>query len=276
MIDKKLFHKICSDKPDLFSTVPESVISQQHLEELRSIPQVAVGEVPGYDDVSELSRILSKYRPDAFVPTIVYTGTEYGAWDACYAACKKLKKKVQKTLNIYCTDPIILGAPLFWNALNGAFANLLQERFQLPCTCLGCRIYAGAVRIPLCKALDARLLILSSTGPYHRCRIPLGGELFYYCRIFLSGFGIELMQPENTIGTSSDADQQTESVQEFLTCAFARDPYDQIMTKEKSVARPLNMKKFFETFAIPACARVISKILSGAHVDYADEIKKIF
>lgn len=273
MIEKKEFLKICADKPDLFGTFPESMLSLRLIEELRTIPRVAVGEIPGSGDFSPLYETLMQYRPNAFVPTLAYTGTEYGSWNSFYSACKKLKKRIQKDLNIYCTDPVMLGAPSFWKALNVAFTEKLLKRVGLSCVCLGCRLYACALRIPLCKKIESGIFLFWQHGQYGGCSSHAESELFQYCRIFMAGFGIELIQVKENVSfgriTGGGWEDKFDSVQGFLECVFA-----QSFRKGNEGTRMGGCTaKFFESYAIPAVARVISKTLSGSYVNYTDEIR---
>ena len=273
MIEKKEFQKICADKPDLFGAFPESMLSLKQIEELRTIPRVAVGEVPGSGEFNPLYETLMRYRPNAFVPTLAYTGTEYGSWNSFYTACKKLKKHIQRNLNIYCTDPVILGAPSFWKALNAAFRETLRSRFGLNCVCLGCRLYACALRIPLCKKIESGIFLFWQSGQYKGCESLAANDLLMYCRIFMRGFGIDVVQvKEDTVPesvTDGGGKDNHGSAQGFLECVFA-----QSVRKREEGKRPsVCTIKFFESYAIPAVARVISKTLSGMRFNYIDEIQ---
>lgn len=273
MIEKKEFLKICADKPDLFGVFPESVLSLRLIEELRTIPRVAVGEIPGSGDFSPLYETLMQYRPNAFVPTLAYTGTEYGSWSSLYFACKKLKKHIQRDLNIYCADPVMLGTPSFWTALNTAFREKLQRRLGLSCVCLGCRLYACALRIPLCKKIESGIFLFWQRGQYRGCTYSAESELFQYCRIFMAGFGIELIQVKEDVSlgriTGEGQEDNFDASPGFLKCVFA-----QSFREDNEGTRPGSYTaKFFESYAMPAVARVISKTLSGIEVNYADEIR---
>ncbi|MCX8043070.1 MAG: hypothetical protein N3B18_02980, partial [Desulfobacterota bacterium] len=265
MLEKRHFHKLCAEKPDLFGALPDIMLSQQTLEELRSIPRVAVGEMHGSGRFDALYNILSHYRPDAFVPTIAYTGTEYGLWDGLYRACKKFTKTVEIQLHIYCTDPVILGAPSFWRALNGAYETRLRRCFKMPCMCLGCRLYACAVRIPLCKTIDAHSFIWLHDGQYNGCGVPGGKELYHYCRIFMKGFGIELIADASQNQTTDALYSPQEKELPLLQCIIAHDTNDPWLEQR---AAPGFQAKFFEGYAIPAVAHIVSKTLSGVKVDY--------
>lgn len=273
MIEKREFQRICAEKPELFGVFPESVLSLKQIEELQTIPRVAVGEIPGSGDFRPLYEILEQHRPNAFVPTLAYTGTEYGSWSSFYSACKKLKKHIQRDLNIYCIDPVMLGAPSFWKALNATFREILWSRFGLNCFCLGCRVYACALRIPLCKRIGSEIFLFWQRGQFGGCNYPAESEIFHYCRLFMAGFGIEVVQVKNNVSSKhgSDHDQKdnSDSVSEFLECVFAQD-----FRKRDETLQPCGSTvKFFESYAMPAVARIISKTLAGIQVNYTEEIQ---
>jgi len=271
MADKKYLHALFAEKPDIFGTVPEKVLGRRLIEELRSIPNVALGEVPGHGRFAGLYDVLSLHRPDAFVPTLCYVGTEYGSWDNLYRACSKLKKDIQRDLRIYCVDPIIVGSPGLWRALSGVWMQTLTERFQQNCMCLGCRIYACAVRIPLCRLLDARHYISAPNGPYAECAIHESGAVERYCRLFLSGFGVEALDNDKRADHAGHRKDKTIEADEqpVLHCLF-----ESQNKASQGKHAPHATAKFLESFAIPAAAHIVGRTLAGETVDYVREMKR--
>jgi len=275
VITENEYLKLCSEKPDLFGALPDRILSAKRIEELRQIPRVAVGEIPGYGRLEPVLESLSVQRPDAFLPTIAYTGTEYGRWENLKHICVSLKKSVEKKLHIYCTEPVILGSPRFWWALNGLYLPQLYERFGLLGTCYGCRLYAFALRIPLCRTIEAHMFIPSVQGQHEGCATGGCQALRKYGGIFMAGFGIEVVYNDSDkadMGQAVYKKSTKREEKEKLSCVLA--PRIKINNAAKSDEYQ-NTKSFFESYAIPAVARIISKKLTGASVDYSQEIDDI-
>ena len=196
MFLKKKELQILAEKPDIFGDIPENILSEEKINELKRIPRIAVGEVTGPESLKAIFHVLRKIEADAFLPSLAYTGTEYGSWRALDDYLLQFKKNVEKNLRVFVIDPVILGSPNFWWALNGRFGKDLRERFKFFIPCLGCQLYLHALRVPLCKKINARLLIYGDTG-YDKTH----GTIFqkktamYYYKTLLSSFGIDCLTP---------------------------------------------------------------------------------
>jgi hypothetical protein len=179
---------------------------------------------------------------------------------------------------IYVVDPIILGSPRFWWALNGRFAKELQDRFKFYTPCLGCRLYAYTLRIPLCKKVDAKFIIsgqvMESTNNAKVYQCKPARTAF---KTYLSGFGIELLesiideQQEAAIIESLDKKIEIERW-DNLHCVFEKN----FQTINGAYQEPPQIRVFLETFAIPAAAKILSRALSGRVVDYAHIVADTF
>ena len=274
MFSKKLYLKIIAEKPDIFGNIPDSILPEEKIEELRQMPRLAIGEISGVKGLAGLLYSLSKKRPDAFLPTVSYTGTEYGDWKYIEDILKYINKIIEKNLRIYVAEPLILGSPHFWWALNGRFANELRDRFGFYSQCYGCRLYSFALRVPLSKRLNADVLIPADmetrNGDF---KIYNSSLAVNYYSTLMSSFGIYLwythlsgIQKKEMAEEFNLQEQQENS--KILNCIF-KDNYKNL---EGSFKHPSNISSFFETFAIPAAAKIISRTLSGATVDYVREV----
>lgn len=274
MFSRKFYLKIIAEKPDIFGNIPYSILPEEKIEELRQIPRLAIGEISGIQGLEGLLYALSKKRPDAFLPTVSYTGTEYGDWKNLEDILIYIKKTIEKNLRIYTAEPLILGSPHFWWALNGRFVNELRERFGFYSQCYGCRLYSFALRVPLSKKLNANILIPGDTETINGdCKIYNSSLAVKYYSTLMSSFGIELwythlsgIQRKEMIEDFNLQEQQENG--KMLNCIFE----DNYRNLEGSFKHPSNICSFFETFAIPAAAKIISRTLSGATVDYVREV----
>lgn len=273
MVSGNEYLKLCAEKPDLFGSLPAAILNAKRIEELRQIPRVAVGEIPWDGRLEPLLGSLSLQRPDAFLPTIAYTGTEYGPWRNLKSIYASLKKSVEKTLRIYCAEPVILGSPQFWWALNGLYMHRIYEHFGLIGACHGCRLYAFALRIPLCRTIEAHMFIPAVQGPYEGCAMGSCKALIKYSDIFMAGFGIEVVYNSDKPDMLPAGSKRlmTREKKETLSCVLA--PH----VKNNASKSPgyENTKSFFESYAVPAAARIISKKLAGSSVDYSREVSDI-
>jgi len=276
MFSKKYYLKIFAEKPEIFGSIPEKMLSNEQFNEITGIPRLAVMEMsPGVSLEALLHTVLTN-KPDAVLPTISYTGTEYGTWEHYECLLRTIKKKLEKENRIYVAHPVIMGAPDLWWALNGRFASQLQKRFNFFTQCFCCRLYSFALRIPLCKKINAHT-IFSAFQP--RITSETMDDDTYitaqkYYRMFLSSFGISLnysmydttMQKvvNNTDAVCTHAPERHE-----IRCVFRNN----LCNMDGFYDKPDNLSTFFESYAIPAAAKIISGTLAGKRVDYEREVR---
>ncbi len=257
MFIKKTHLKLLAEKPDTFGRIPPEIVSPDRIEELREIPKLAVADITGRYSWSALMRNLAAARPNAVLPSIVYTGTEYGNWGMLDKQVRVLKKKIEKELNMYVTAPVVLGAPRFWNALNGAASRNGHKRFGSINACCGCMLYACAVLVPLCKTVQADMVVSDRGLPAGRCSGVDPGLVMKYCGVLLSSFGISLKDTLHNTVPAPDA----RPVEQIMYCVLEQNG-DNAMLDTKKAA------DYFELFAIPAVAKIIGRKLAGDDVDY--------
>ncbi len=261
MPSRKDVLKLFAEKPDIFSKIPEGFLPQEKVDEYRQIPRLAVGELTVSSHQEAFFQVLQQLKPDAFMPTISYTGTEWGEWSSTGREHRLLKKTIEKEFKIYVTPPVLLGAPRCWWALNGRFQHELTTRFGFCSVCYGCRIYSLALRIPLCKLIDSSLIVSGSSSHKTSQKTYNSSQSAEYCSRFLSSFGIELHTPKESFIKNSESS---------VSCVF-RENY---IAADGSYQKPSKLSQYFENFAIPAMARIVSKALAGSDIDYLTEVEK--
>ena len=78
MFAKKKFLKLLAEKNEIFGSIPENLIAPDKIEEIRRIPVVALGDIRNGKQLLAVLKVLKVKKPDAFLPVLTYTGTEYG------------------------------------------------------------------------------------------------------------------------------------------------------------------------------------------------------
>jgi hypothetical protein len=265
------YRTIIAEKPDTFCCLPKSVVPLEEIEKLKKIPRLALGEICGIESISAMCSALDRTSIDALLPTIVYTGAEFGHWQTLISNLKKIKKLVEKYFGIYCLDPVILGSPAFWWALNGRFIYELTKRFNFYSPCLGCRLYSLAVLVPLCKQIGCMIILSGVTQQKNEAyTINTSEEVMYYSKTMLSNFGINLIKgDENRMCAWHDlVDLSSDNGNRCSNCLL-KDNYRLLNDCLPEI--PEN-KKYFEQFAIPAAAKIISRTLAGKETNYLQEV----
>jgi hypothetical protein len=273
MFAKKKYLRLLAEKNEIFGSVPDELITADKIDEIRQIPIVALGDVRNGNQLLAALKVLKAKKPDAFLPVLTYTGTEYGDVVAFGKYLDLIKTAIEKTLKIYVLDPVIVGAPSFFRALNTSHSAEIKNKFGFYSPCLACRLYALAVMVPFCKKVNAKTIItgeIITDNEDYNFRIF---ENFTYCSKLMKGFGIDLWDGIITEDNKADVlnNLKIKKLPDDvfnLNCAIN----SKCMAETASIGRLENFKKYYEDFAIPAAAKVLSRVFSGTGVDYDKEV----
>jgi hypothetical protein len=274
MISARLYEKIIAEKPDGFKKIPNNILSLPRIEELKKIPRLVVGIIAGTDSMAALHESLKRFKVDAVILVSAYTGTGYGERRSLWKTLQTYKRAIEKTYNVYCTEPLVIGAPEFWWALNGRFMQELLVRFKFYCPCFGCRLYLYALQVPLCRELNISTVISGSSIRNEDRNPPQQtNTVNHYSANLLSSFGIKLIY--NIVGNNADTELNNSLTNDAINgqddcypCVFGKN-YQLLngMWKE-----PSTLNQYFEQFLIPAAAKIISKVLAHRDFEYNNEV----
>jgi hypothetical protein len=260
-MDKRLL-TIFANKPDLIIDFPKWMLPQSKVQGIRRTEHVAIAEIAGRDSIAAAIRACEMRMIKAIVPTIAYTGTEYGSWVTPFEKINILRDKLQSS-NIKVFEPMVIGSPKFWWALCGRYSTHLSKRFNFYSPCVGCHLYFHAIRIPLAKILQVNLVI-GGERELHDGKIKINqikAALDAY-QSFFSKFNVELFLPlrhiesgkeiESIVGMPWDEGQQQ------LECVLSKNYQERdnsIILNEDAI------KGFLDAFAFKKAEEVIKGYL---------------
>ena len=134
------------EKRECVIDFPQWLLSPAQIRNYKGIPGLAIVEMAGRDSVAAAIRAAEEGEYTDFIPTYVYTGTEFGNWRSVSDAVDRLSKRLP---GIRVHELIVLGSARFWQALNGRFMSELISRYRFFTPCIGCHFYLHAARLPL-------------------------------------------------------------------------------------------------------------------------------
>jgi hypothetical protein len=259
----KRFLEILVNKPDLINNFPDWMLPDSTVREIRETEHVAIAEIAGRDSIAAVIRACEIRPIKAIIPTIAFTGTEYGSWEVPFNNIEILKERLQRsTIAIY--DPIVLGSPEFWRKLCGRYTAHLFRMFGFFSPCVGCHLYFHAIRIPLAKKLNCSLVI-GGERESHNGKIKvnqIAAALDSYA-LFLKQFGIELILPLRAVKSGKDIEtiigEYWDEGEQQLECVLSknyREADDSVIFDEVSIIR------YFDEFALEKAEESIKKYLS--------------
>jgi hypothetical protein len=261
---EKRYLEILSNKPELMSDFPEWMLPESRVNEIREIADIAIAEIAGRDSIAAVIQACELRHIQAIIPTIAYTGTEYGNWDLPFEKIKELKDRLQKKM-IKIFDPVILGSPKFWWTLCGRYISHLFKTLEFYSPCLGCHLYFHAIRIPIAKKLHCKLII-GGERESHDGKIKInqiGISLDAYINL-LKRFDIELFLPIRNIESGKEVEsivgQQWDEGDQQLECVLSKNYQEfngSVILNEKAI------KRFFKEFAQEKAEKSIKKYLTN-------------
>lgn len=261
-MDSRIF-EIVSTKPELIVEFPSWMLSEDTENELRGTEGLAVVEIAGRDSIAAALKAAELSDVKALLPTLAYTGTEFGNWEVPIKKTYLLKEELAKR-GIKVFAPILLGAPKFWWLMCGRQVTHLFKKFGFYSPCVGCHLYLHAIRIPLAKKINCSVVI-GGERESHEGRIKInqiGVALDAYI-YFLEKFGIELLLPLRHVRSSKDIEsivgQYWEESTEQLDCVLSKNYLD---SDGSVIYSEDDIKRFFNEFAIKEAEDVVKRFLS--------------
>ena len=94
-MDARIF-EIVRNKPELITAFPPWMLSEDLETELKETEGLAIVEIAGRDSIAAALEAASKRDFKAFLPTIAYTGTEFGDWETPFKKTDVLKEELSE------------------------------------------------------------------------------------------------------------------------------------------------------------------------------------
>jgi hypothetical protein len=267
---------LLSQKPELVISFPDWLLSPTVIDALRETEGVALAEIAGRDSVAAVLAAVEEHPIKSVLPTIAYTGTEFGDWEEAVATSRFVAERLRGH-GITVFDPVFLGSPRFWWLLCGRYISTLFRRFGFYTPCLGCHLYLHALRIPLAR-LTGALYIMSGERERHDGRVKVNqvaSALDAYA-VFVRRYGVELLLPLRSIHSGEEIEriigQKWKEGGGQLECVLSKNyqdtdgfvPYDEVA-----------IRRFFEEFAFPLAEGVVRAYLEGESPDFETLAKTI-
>ena len=264
-INKRLL-EIFANKPDLIVDFPRWMLPQSTIDEIRRTENVAIAEIAGRDSIAAVIRACEMRPIKAVIPTVAYTGTDYGHWKTPLEKIEILKD-ILKQERIKVSGPVILGSPKFWWDLCGRYTTYLSKRLGFYSHCIGCHLYFHAIRIPFAKKINCNLVIGGERESHdERIKINQIGIALDTYRDFLRRFDIELFLPLRHLKSGKEIEsiigQHWDEGKEQLECVLSKNYLEMngsVLVDENAI------QKFLTEFALDKAEETIKGYLEKVH-----------
>ena len=262
-----LLEELFQTKPECTIDIPEKILPSEKIGAYQGMSRLAMVEIAGRDSVAAAIKGVEENEFTDLIPTIAYTGTEYGPWFSMERALRRLAERLP---HAHVHDAVILGSPGFWQALNGRFISELISRYGCYTPCVGCHLYLHSVRIPLALSLQNTPII---TGERERHngdeKINQLSEVLDFYQRLSDSFGIELLMPLRHISEGKQIEEilgfEWRQGKEQLDCVLSG---NYRMLDNKDVLKNQSIRGYLEDFAMPCSKEIIVSYASGHIPDH--------
>lgn len=117
-----------------------------------------IAEIAGKDSVAAVIKFAREIGEAEIIPTIVYTGTEYGDKNSYFDSIEFIKRKTAGK-NIVFSDTAELENGALWNLICVKYQYLLNKKYGFNTPCIGCHLFAHLMRLPLLRETGAKGII---------------------------------------------------------------------------------------------------------------------
>jgi hypothetical protein len=260
---------LLSQKPELVTTFPDWLFPPTAIDALKKMEGVALAEIAGRDSVAAVLAAVEERPITGVLPTVAYTGTEFGEWERTFATYRFVAERLRGH-GIQVFDPLFLGAPRFWWLLCGRYIFTLFRRFGFYTPCLGCHLYLHALRIPLARLIGAPYIIAGERERHDgRIKINQVAPALDAYSTFVKTFSVELLLPLRSIHSGEEIEriigQQWEEGGGQLECVLSKNYQDMDGFVDYDEAA---IRRFFEEFAFPLAETVVRAYLEGEEPNY--------
>lgn len=255
---------IVSNKPELITALPRWMFPEAVERELRTIEGLAIGEIAGRDSIAAVFEAVRQERLKALLPTIAYTGTEFGDWELLFKKIELLTEDLAGK-GIRVCNPVLLGAPRWWRHLCGRHVPSLFNRFGFYSPCVGCHLYLHALRIPLALRINCKIIIGGERESHGgKIKINQTAAALDAYMAFARSFGIDLFFPLRKISSDEAlvpiVGRQRWEADEQLGCVLSKNYLDDA---GMVTCREDDTKRFLSEYAVREAERLVREALTA-------------
>ncbi len=237
----------------------------ERLSGLASGARTALVEIAGRDSVAAAVAAARSGEFDVLVPTLVYTGTEFGDWEQVLGNAASLPGRLEGLPGVATAgEMVVLGSPAWWHASAGRFSGELSSRYGFNPTCIACHMYLHSARLPLASRIGARAIISGERLSHDRLvkLNQLEPALEAYRRVAASR-GVTLLMPLERVESGLEVAELTAGWPDSggqMSCVLEssyRGTDGEVRCDEGAI------RAYLEEFLVPFTSRVLDAFAGG-------------
>lgn len=232
-------------------------------------------EVAGRDSVGAAVMLAREEGLRRLLPTIAYTGTEFGDLDSLFINVERMRRLLEPE-GALVEEPVVVGSPRWWNAVIGRVNTVLSRRYGPWHICIGCHMYLHALRVPLCWSTGTtRLVAGERLGHGGRIKVNQTSIAVEAYRSVLGRFGIRLELPLLDVddeGLVKSLVGEWEEGREQPSCALSGNYLDRKGGVELDEEA---LRAYLTEYLVPVTERILARMREDGKVDYHEAVGEV-
>jgi hypothetical protein len=234
-----------------------------------------LAEIAGRDSIGAVVALARHGGLRRVLPTMAYTGTEYGDLESLYDNVTHLRRLLS-AMEIEVMEPVIVGSPRWWNAVVGRVNSILTRRYGPWHICIGCHMYLHAVRVPLAWRTGADRIVagerLQHKGVIKINQIRPAVDAY---RRLLGEWGVELEMPllevddEDAIVALAGDWEEDEKQPGCVLSGNYRELQGGVIFDDEIV------QAYLDDYLIPVTSRILNSIKEEGRTDYGTIVEEV-
>lgn len=235
----------------------------------------ALAEIAGRDSVGAAVALARGGFLRRILPTIAYTGTEFGDVGSLFANVEWLRRQMEP-LGVEVMQAVVIGSPRWWRATIGRVNSLLSRRYGPWHICVGCHMYLHAARLPLAWK-SGTTSIVAGERLVHGGAVKINqtrAAVEAYKRV-LGDWGMELEMPLFEIDDEEMIAALTGNWGEGRrqpVCVFSGNYRDLGGTPLYEEER---LRAYLDEYLVPATRRILASLMDCGEADYEAIVREV-
>lgn len=167
-----------------------------------------IAEIAGKDSVAAVHRFMRDNPGCRIIPTIVYTGTEYGEKSSYFQSIKYLSQYAQ-VQGVQFEKPIQLHNEKLWNLLCIRFQHQIHNKYNFYTPCIMCHLFAHMLRFPVLLQNNGVGIITGERISHNKTiKINQHAETLNAFKEIFKNHNVELIQPVYNISITENIERE--------------------------------------------------------------------
>lgn len=229
-----------------------------------------IAEIAGKDSIAAVHKIMREHSADFIIPTIVYTGTEYGDRSS-YTKSIDYLAECGKRYGVSVGETVILHDEILWNYICVRYQNQLFSKYGFFTPCIMCHLFTHLLRVPLYLQQNASGIITGERYSHNgKQKADQQYDTIQCFRTLFNRYGISLIQPLIDVGDTNMIDKEIGDYSYLpnindVKCILSGNMTGYVLSDPEYLCR---LKQYLDTFVQPVGQYLLQCYTKNGQIQY--------